>query len=59
VQSPDVDDYKKLAHNMRYLRATSKLKLSLKADDLTKMSWWVDASFSVHPNMRSHTGVVL
>jgi len=59
VQSPDVDDYKKLARTMRYLRATSKLRLTLQADDLSKMNWWVDASFAVHPNMRSHTGVVL
>jgi len=55
----DVDDYKKLARSMRYLRATSKLKLTLQAEDLSKMNWWVDASFAVHPNMRSHTGVVL
>jgi len=33
--------------------------LTQQADDLSKMNWWVDASFAVHPNMRSPTGVVL
>jgi len=38
VQSPDVDDYKKMAHSMRYLRETSELLLTLQADDLSKMN---------------------
>ena len=59
VQNPDTDDYKKLTRTMRYLRGTSGLGLTLKADNIAKISWWVDASFAVHPNMRSHTGVVL
>jgi len=33
--------------------------LILQADDLSKMNWWVDASFALHPNLRSHTGVAL
>jgi len=49
VQNPDTDDYKKLTKTMRYLRGTSGLGLTLKADNLARKSWWV----------RSHTGVVL
>jgi len=44
---------------MRYLRAITELGLTMKADNLTRISWWVDASFAVHLNMLSHTGLVL
>ena len=26
---------------------------------MSKVRWWVDASFGVHPNMRSHTGATM
>jgi hypothetical protein len=29
---------------------------TLAADDLGRMRSWVDASYAVHPDMRSHTG---
>ena len=54
VHSPDVDHYKKLTRTLKYLRATAELMLTLQADNLTKINWWVDAS-----NIRSHTGVVI
>jgi len=56
VQAPDEDDYKKLRRLVCYLRATKKMCLTLEADDLQIIKWWVDASFAVHPDMRSHTG---
>jgi len=59
VQNPDFDDYKKLTRTMRYFRATTELGLTLQADNLKSINWWVDESFAVHPNMRSQTGVVL
>ncbi len=56
VQKPDVDDYKKLGRVMRYLRDTVDMPLTLEADELYVLKWWVDASYAVHPDMRSHTG---
>ena len=53
------DDWKKLRRLMRYLNDTSELVLTLKADDMTVIKWWVDASYAVHENMRSHTGATM
>ena len=44
---------------MRYLHTTQDLTLTLKAEDLTVIKWWVDASYAVHDNMRSHTGATM
>lgn len=59
VKGPDTDDYKKLTRVMRYLRATIGMPLTLEADGSNVYKWWADASYGVHPDMRSHTGGVL
>ena len=59
VKGPDMDDYKKLARVMKYLRGTTTMPLTLQADNMHVMKWWVDASFAVHPDMKSHTGGTL
>jgi hypothetical protein len=56
VNKPDQDDYKKLTRAMRYLQSTIYLKLKLVADGSGVISWWVDASYAVHPDMKGHTG---
>ena len=56
VREPDKDDWGKLAHLIKYLRATWDLPLILSADGSGTLKWWVDGSFAVHPNMRGHTG---
>ena len=33
--------------------------MRLQITDMTVIKWWVDASFTVHPNMRGHTGGVM
>jgi hypothetical protein len=33
--------------------------LTIGADDLSSIRTWVDASYAVHPDMKSHTGGVM
>jgi hypothetical protein len=56
VKAPDVNDWRKLSHLMEYLRVERLRPLVLSADGSGVLMWYVDASFAVHPNMRSHTG---
>jgi len=56
VQSPDEDDYKKLARAIRYVRRTKFLRLKVEAHRLDKNHWFIDGAFAVHPDMKSHTG---
>ena len=59
IQNPDMDDYKKLTRVIRYLRGTIDLPLVLSADDSGNVQWYVDASYGVHWDMKSHTGGTL
>jgi hypothetical protein len=59
VKRPDRDDYKKLGRVLKYPRGTPDLALTLEGDDARIVKWWVDASFAVHPNMKSHMGGTL
>jgi hypothetical protein len=44
---------------MQYLRDTVHLDLTLEADKMQIIKWWVDGSFAVHPDMKSHTGATM
>ena len=44
---------------MHYLNGMRKDKLILLASNLNVVKWYVDASFAVHPDFRSHTGSVM
>ena len=59
VKGPDLDDYKKLSCVIKYVRGTQNISLKLCANCTDEISWWVDASFSTHHDMRSHTGMVM
>jgi hypothetical protein len=59
VSKPNVDDRHKLRRVMQYLRSTPDLHLTLECENLASLHWFVDASYAVHPDMRSHTGGVL
>jgi hypothetical protein len=56
VQQPTRHNYNKLARVIKYLRKTRDLVLRLSAENLNVVKWWVDASYGVHRDMRSHTG---
>ena len=51
VQVHGDENWAKLVHLMQYFRGTSKISLTLSANESGILKWWVDASFSVHPNM--------
>jgi hypothetical protein len=56
VQKPDTDNYRKLGRCVRYLKRTSHYPLTLEADSMTGIQWWIDAAYAVHPDMKSRTG---
>jgi hypothetical protein len=59
VKSPDINDWAKLEHLIKYFCLTVDLPLTLRADGTGVLNWYVDASFAVHANMRGHTGGAL
>jgi len=42
---------------MQYIRNTKNMTLIIEPDDEVK--WWVDSSYTVHPDMKSHTGIYM
>jgi hypothetical protein len=59
VSKSTVEDEAKLKRVLEYLNGTLHFKYVLGADNLTKLRSWVDASYAVHPDMKSHTGGVM
>ena len=57
VRDPNLDDWKKLGRLCGYLKRTLSDHLVLRVDgDLNFADWFVDASFAVHEDFKSHTG---
>ena len=59
VREPNEHDWRKLVRLIKFLNGTRADKLTLSADDLHVVKWYVDAAFAVHPDFRSHTGAVM
>ena len=59
VQVSTEQDWKKLKKVLSFMKRTQDDVLTLEANDVQKIEWWVDASFAVHPDMRSHTGAYM
>lgn len=56
VKSPDIDNWKKLGRMSTYLRDTADLELHVSSDGSGVINWFIDASFGVHTDYKSHTG---
>ena len=56
VKEPKESDWDKLVRLLKCLNGTRSDILTLSADNLHVLKWWVDASFAVHPDFRSHAG---
>ncbi|KAL7527450.1 hypothetical protein ACHAXR_001964, partial [Thalassiosira sp. AJA248-18] len=63
VQSPDEDDYKKLARAIKFIRRTKFLRLTIEATylglDLDQNHWFIDGAFAVNEDMKSHMGAFM
>jgi Reverse transcriptase (RNA-dependent DNA polymerase) len=59
VQAPTDRDRGKACRVIRYLRGTAKLGIVLEGDKHLQVLAWIDASYGVHEDMRSHTGSVI
>ena len=56
VTKPQVEDMKKLERTIQYARETKEVELTLSAEDPITMKSYIDASYGVHQDMKSHTG---
>ena len=59
VRIPYDDDWGKLKRVLRYVRRKINLPIILRAESLTVIQWWVDATYKANPYMRSHKGVTM
>jgi len=57
VKHPDSDDHKILTHVIQYLRGTQGITLTIEPGD--HPNWWVDSLYAVHPDLRSHSGIIM
>ena len=59
VQKPNKSDWNKLVRLMIYTKSAPNWHLTLSADNLTTVKWFIDASFAVHPDFKSYTGATM
>ena len=59
VKSPTEEDWKKLLCMLQYVKSSLHDVPVLHADDSPIIKWYVDTSFGVHPDFKSHTGVAM
>ena len=52
-------DWKKLGRLVQYVRVTIHLPLIVGSNGTGNMVWSIDASFTVHTDMKNHTGYCL
>jgi hypothetical protein len=59
VKEPNESNWKKLLRLMNYIHATREDITKMSANNTQTIKWYVDLSFAVHKDMRSHTGAIM
>jgi hypothetical protein len=59
VKGPTVRDLEKLLHLLGYLKRTKGQTLVLRPWDVFHVEAYIDANFALHPDGKSHTGIVM
>ena len=59
VTAATEDDMSKLRHGLSYLKASPDRGIVLKTTDPRQVLAYIDASFAVHADMKSHTAVII
>ena len=60
VQNPNLSDWNKLLQLLQYLQSTGFYKQVINTKSgLNIIQWYVDASFVVHPDFKSHASAVM
>ena len=59
VSKCTVEDRLKLKRLLEYIKGTLHLTYTVGTDDMGKIQSWVDASYAVHPDFKSHAGGVI
>lgn len=58
VKSTNKNDWNKLVRLMKYLNGTRNKTLTLTADNVSCIKWYIDVTFAVHLDFKSHTGAI-
>jgi hypothetical protein len=58
VKEANEGDWTKLLRVLAFLKVTIDDVLKLEADDTNTLTWYIDAAFAVHADMKSHTGAM-
>ena len=44
VKHPNMDNYKKMAHYVKYIRATVEIPLTIEEHEASVIKWWIDSA---------------
>ena len=56
VRNPDGDEYKKLNRTIHYIGSMQVIELTLEAESMDTIRWWIDAAYGVHPDLKGYSG---
>ena len=59
VLKPERDDYEKLVWTVQYIRGTQHMGITFEVDKPIHVIAYIDASYGIHPDKKSHTGSVI